>query len=593
MKHLLLLFFISSGWFVYCQSGTFIEGQLLDGQTKEEIRFAKIYNRTLKKGALTDDEGYFRIDIASDTDEIVISYIGYKKQNLLYDINQEQEIYYLTQKIQFIDQVMIYPKDLHYLYELISACKRKSSTLKSSGKAVYELKSFMDGDQIELVEGYYNFKSRGYDLDRMDMKTARLGVQMKNEKMFVSLESSRAVATQNLLIENDHFPHSPFEYSTRKMRKKFTLQLRKKYLNDDNDSIFVIDYYPRNDKAYFFEGTLWLNNTTKNILKVTTNSSDCKRHPFLPIFPSDTITKLDMYITRTFRSKNGRMGFNHVDFKYNVQYKSRTASSDVADYNVKTQAVLYGYEFENEFSLPHFKFEDNNIGDYRKVNAIPYDDFFWEYNDEDHLTDRKDQNKNFMDNPKTIESRTLFSPNAFFSKGLLEHPYKNWSPNRFVFRSATIPTSVNTRFRVTSGVGTAGPLYRLKVRVFADINTYGDSTNIITATVFDPYESFSRLLPSPNVNCAINMYFDIYEIARLKFLSEIKRQRIPNEQFDAFYKAFFAQIDLDAKLFLREVERGQNEEKMEKWNSFILQNLGIDNLNLFKPFEKEEEEKEQ
>jgi hypothetical protein len=77
------------------------------------------------------------------------------------------------------------------------------------------------------------------------------------------------------------------------------------------------------------------------------------------------------------------------------------------------------------------------------------------------------------------------------------------------------------------------------------------------------------------------MYFDLCEIERRAFDAKCRKEALDQVHIEERYKE--AQQNLDAVLtdFLTQVDRGQNRKAMLKWNAFITEQIGIDNVALF------------
>lgn len=579
-----------------------LEGKLLDATSKSPIPFAKIVNKTFRTSTISNETGYFKLEVSGANDEIIVSQIGYTTQNVMYDVSIPFQLVYLEAHIQLIQEMIAMPRDISYLCHLIQKCRLSAGTEKNNGKAYYELKTYIDSSQIELIEGFYNYASVGYDVRQLDLKAGRLAIQPENGKMFMSFESSKAISQMKLFQHNDYFPMGPFEMKAREIQKKYYLNLTNKYVLDNRDSVYVIEYRPKDTTGAFFTGTIWLNKSRFQILKVTTNCTDCANYPFVPIFPVDKILKLDLHITKTFQENKGKMCFNHVDFQYNLDYKSirrdstffyhqpitdSTPDSLLEIFQIKTNAVLYSCDFHSQFNLPKFKFGEN-VSDYRKINGLPYDSFFWENNTENRVNAQKKSNQLFFTDSSSVRDKELFNF-YFYGKHKLAfiYWYREWSNNRIRFRNVS-----ETEMEPDLNPSAAKPMapilnvdkYDLVVQLFADRSTYNDSTHVITATIFDPFESYYNLPMDMATHCFINMYFDLHEIARRELQQALEKDL---EHFDEIYNQFMKKFEKTKRQFLNDVERGTKEEKMITWNHFICAQLGIDNLDLFNPFPKE------
>ena len=556
-----------------------IEGNILNKETKEPIAFANIYNKSSKKGTISNTEGYFRILINEVTDTITISFIGYKEQIIKIIEGKKNYLILLEENILLLNEVTVTPEDNSYLFELINASKKSISNIEKKSKAYYELKSFINDSQIELVECYYNIDVKGYKLTNMHLKAGRIALRTYSNRIFTSLESSRALLLLNLFGKNDYFPINPMELTKWKLRKNYYFDLDSKYLDEANDSIYIIEYKPKDTSGLFFSGKIWINKSKDRLLKITLNCDNSVKHPFLPLSQTDKISNVSLFITQSFNTSNGQVVFKHTDFNYKIDYISRVGKTEEQNYTIRTNAVLYAYDYGNSFNLPFFDFNDSNIGDYRKINAMPYNGFFWTYNDEYRMNDSMNANELFFTDSSSLTNLTFFESNNISKKGLFEHPYVSWSKSRIRFREILQDTSVTN-----SITGFKSEQYNLAVKFFFDINSYRDSTQILTATVFDPFESFYHLPMDNQTLCFVNIYFDLCEIARRELEEKLIASKHNINKTKEIYNDFLIQFEVKRNEYLNAVGRGTNEKEMIKFNNIVYEKLGIDNIELFQPY---------
>lgn len=574
---LFLLTLVTS--FSWAQVTREIEGRVINATTKEPVSFANVYNKTLQKGTITNDDGYFRVVTSNTRDSIMIIFIGYETQIVKLAGQQDFYAIYMEESTQLLREIVVTPNDNLYLFDLLIKCRSKATSFQTNAKAYYELKTFRDEQQIELVEGYYNAAITGYELSGLNLKAGRLAMQPYDNRFFASMESSTAITAMKLLSNNSDFPDSPLELSKKEMRKKFDLSLDKKYVDDNADSIYVISYEPTDTSGFFFHGTIWVNKTSNKILKITLDCHNCKKYPFRPIFPGDTISNVSFAITKSFTTHQGHTVFNHIDFTYIIDYRSRVGEAYAQSYSIKSNAILYAYDFRKTFLIPTFNVTDGAYSDYRKINAMPYNDFFWRYNDEYRLKDGDNSNELFFNDTYSFTNKTIFKSNPLMKSKLFQHPYIQWSEDRVFFKDIAIDTSA-----ASPSADVMADKYNLGVKLFVDINTYQDSTSIFSATIFDPYVSFYHLPIDNKVHCFINMYFDICEIERRKLESELKSVVKDVKQFDKIYQGLETHFQTRKTQYLKEVDRGTNEPEMKKWNDYIYHELAINNIAIFKPF---------
>lgn len=582
MKYFLfvLIFILSNQIFGQLRE---IEGKIVDESTSEEIPFANIQNRSLRKGTISNADGFFKISVEKWTDTIWIHSVGFKSQKLVLDEKTAFYVVKMRESITELGEVTITPNENIQLFHLLEACRTNPNKIKQEAKSYYELKTVIDDKQVELVEGFFNVGLSGYELSCQELKAGRIAMQTYDEQMrlFVSAESSKAILLSKVMNETDYFPLSPLSMNFKKMRRGFYLNLDRKYLDDNQDSITVMNYSPKVRSGNYFKGKIWLNTTRNRLVKQTMDCEDCKIHPFLPLFESDSILKVNLQITKTFGPKDEKQLFNHVDFNYEIAYKSRFGKTGEKNYLIKTNALLYAYDYNETFFIPKFEF-DKKASDYRKIFSIPSNDFFWKYNDEYRLNDHQNSNLAFFSDPASMTNTNYASKkDTPLKKGFFQEPYIRWSTNRIIFKES-IPDSLLDPTKV----GLTDRNYNLSVKVFLDMNSYQDSTNILTCTIFDPYESY-YLLPIDTVtHCFINIYFDLVEIERRKLELTLKNKVLTREELNEKYDEFIRACDLMKENYFKSVDHGRNKTQLIKWNTLVKSELHIDNVEIFGLFKE-------
>ncbi len=575
-------FFIYFSFFLFpfssfSQSDTtfFIEGKVIDYRSKEALPFAHIYNPVTQKGTISNGSGYYKLTQGSFSDSIIVSYIGYKKQKIKFENGRTFYPVFLEPSTNELEEVVVMAKDNSYLFEMIAKAKKNVSIGTKTGKAYFDLKSYYDNRQVEQVEAFYNAEVNSYDPVNLSIKIGRIALREYNDKLFTSLETSRVFTMQQLFKESDFFPISPLELNEKKGKKYFSAALLQKYADDDKDSVFVIKFFPKKDSSDKFITTVWIKPYANLIVKVKYEIINATKHPFFPLFKSDSIKSMDMEITKTFTTIDKQPIINHIDFIYSVDYKSR----DKNIYNVTTKALLHIFDYGSKFDLPLFDFSDNNISDYRKINAIPHNDYFWNNYEGFKMSDQYGENNEFFNHPLSVTNKKIFSANKYGPFGLMEHPYVQWTGKRILFKEKD-----TVQFEDASSTqkpGFKALYYDLSVKVFLDINYVGDSLQIVSKTIFDPFESYFQLEMNRSVQCFINIYFDLVEIERVKLMKSITGSDMKLETIKELHRKSKQSIFYLKEKYFRETERGTKFDKLEKWNKIVKKELGIDNVALF------------
>lgn len=554
-----------------------VEGRVLNKATGEPVAYANIYNISLQKGTISNKEGYFRILAGSRADSVFVSFVGFRKQWVPLTGDNHFHTIQLEAGMQLLSEVVITVPDDSWLRDLLVECRKQSPLATTEARAYYELKSFIQDQQVELVEIFYNVKMTGYDLSALDLKAGRLALKPFNNGLFVSIAGSRAITLLKMLSDNPWFPESPLELSAGSIKKHYYLELARKYHDENSDSIYEISFTPRDTSGLYFAGKVWLNPSVRQILRINLQCRHSKKHPFLPLFNTDRISNVDFDISKNFRTVNGRVLFDHTDFTYNIDYVSRIGTGDEKPYRVATSAVIYAFDYSNLFTIPRFPFKDEHIDDYKKISALPYNDYFWESYNTYRLSDHQHLNERFFNDTSTISNRNLFAQHRLLSLGMFENSFLQWSEERILFKE----DMAGAKNYSSDLKAFKADLFNLSVKIFMDINAGDSSVNVLTAAILDPTESFYYLPLDNTTHCFINIYFDLFEIERRKFEGALELSDKTVATTQKMYDELLIRLATLKQEYLREVERGTNREALERWNDVVLKSLGIDNLGFF------------
>lgn len=558
-----------------------VEAVVIDAQDAMPVPYATILCRGNNKGTISNENGFFKMNGLTAHATLEISFIGYQTEK--YNASLVPDTIYLKVKNEVLNEVELLA-DNSFLYYLLSKSKKTSSYKPKIAKSYFSLETHIDDTQVELVESYYNGHYQSYDLEKLKMKAGRIALKVYDEEVFVSMETSRALHMHRLYDHNDYFPVSPFELSKNKLKKKYNLFLYAKFKDDKNRTIYVVDYTPKTQQDKYFEGRVWIDSLSAKIQKLNLKIDKASIFPFVALTPKDTLLSVSMNITKNFKEIDGTPYVNAIDFNYNLEYKARTADvqfiSRERNYtikNVSSKALLYAYNYDDVFVLPFLEYNSDDMADYRLMNAIPYNQDFWDHMDEFRFNDQIHQNEKFISEEADIDMENIFEPNAYFEKGFWEHAYKQWNKKRLFFRED--PKNKGDYNKYMEWI--PSERYHLEAQLFLDVNQFKDSLYINTCTVMDPYRTFYHFPKTNKDNAFINMYFDLIEIHRAKFEKEIRLNANSIDAIKSMYINKIEQLEKISQNFFREVARGTSQKGMEKWNRYIYEALEIDNLQIF------------
>ena len=571
----LLLFFTILGWFPKTAFGQEtnlqISGFVLNAQNQLSIPYATVYNKTNQTGTITNDDGYFELTHLSVNDTLIFSFVGYEKLSVVVSKSLLNHTFSLKPKTEILGEFVITANN-SYLYNMVARCSKNHKTKPRIAKTYFSLESHVNGQQVEMVESYYNGTFSNADVQKLSLKQGRIALQPFGSTLFVSTETSKALNMHHLFTENQHFPKSPLELSKKKLNQLYKLTVSTKYLNDQLNPIYAISFTPRKENHTLFEGQVWIDSTQAQVVKIELQILNAKTHPFLPLGNVDSLKSVELYISKTYQPQNGKMYVKSIDFNYHVEYVTHQENRVL----VSTKAVLFAYDYTQQFQLPYFQFTSSRYEDYQKINATPYNEFFWENINEFGMVAVKDANKNFVENLAKLTNEALFLGNDFLKNGLFEKPYVSWSVKRISLKT----THPETTFYKSQLGSAPTEKYKLTAQIYCDINYLNDSLNVITSTVFDPFESFYYYEMDNYGTAFINMYFDLVEIYRIDFMEFVQNENNRATAANLFLKTQ-EELEVAQKQFFKDVQHGTSQEGMRTWNQYIFEKLKIDNLEYF------------
>lgn len=559
-----------------CQNNAnFIEGQVVDSKSNKGLPYVTVSYKNSSIGTISDLEGKFRLPKDS-INRIEFRYIGYQTQLISLQPNPGFVNVLMVEKAEDLREVVVRPLDNDWYYSLLKKCKKNFSSKTQTTKAYYQTQTFVNHRQVELIESYYNVDLLGNAVEDLNLKTGRVGLQFtNNNSSFASLSSSKAIAKLDPFQSNKYFPDNPLHLKNAQIDKNYHVQLIGTYPIESGDTVHIVRFDPKEKNGEYFTTTTWINVTDETLIKLQLQVTGSKKHPFKPMFPDDEIRSIDFRITTNFTSLNHNSVFQHIDFMYKTHYLSRTGN----DFEAETNAVLHIYDYENIFFIPLFKFPPDGMNDYRKISAIPYNEYFWENHNEFRFYATQLKNQQFYSQSDTWTGNSMATKNDTSKKRLMESPYFEWSPKRVYIYE--IPPEKMNKPADYHTTGFVSDQYHLEAQIFCDRYDYGDTVGFVTSTRYDPYKSFYHLPMDNAAYCFINMYFDLVEIQR-RYMDEtiLSKQPSPSELID-IHDAFQKNINSLQESFIKDVDHGTHQENMVKWNTIIFKELGVNNIDIF------------
>jgi hypothetical protein len=220
-----------------------IEGIILDVNTRLPVPYARVHNLATGMETASNKDGLFSIHIVDYNDVIPIHHLGYQDDTLKINPNLKTNTVYLKPNTYELKEVIVKKKKTDYLYTLLEQCRDKMGNWlnERSAKAYYELKTYVNGQQVELAEAFYNADLGGHDLKKLHLKNGRFALQTWEDRTFVSLDGSTVFTKSKLFTRDAYFPFSPVEFNKTLIKKYFQLKLQS-ILPMPDDTLYRVSF---------------------------------------------------------------------------------------------------------------------------------------------------------------------------------------------------------------------------------------------------------------------------------------------------------------------------------------------------------------
>jgi hypothetical protein len=547
-----------------------IKSRIVDAETHTSISNAMLFNTRSNNRSASDKNGRIALRRVFITDSIVISTVGYETAYFSASELAKMDTVFLRSRSSLKSEYGKYDESA-YLYDVFAKSAKTVSNKSLEAKTYFSLESYSDSTQLEWMEGYYNGIFKGYEFYNLNLKNGRVALLADGLNYFLSLESSKVQRSFRIFEENYHFPKNPFEMSKKDLKLIYKLRLSNSFKNEDNNTILVVDFKPYKDASYFFEGRAWLDSLSGELLKTSLQCLDAKIHPYSLELANDELVKMDLFLSNNFKKVEGKMYVESIEYNYHLHYENWKKERTIMSMHNR----LYAYNYKEKFEPAYYDFGRKSYNDYMKVNAAPYNAFFWEYMDEFSLFNRKELNLMFILKVPEDE-KMVFLGNSKPIYRLYSKTYKYWRSKRLFFEDSGMKRYNDDVLSVL-----ARDMYTISINIYLDINYLNDSLQCISRSIFDPYHSYYYFDPDSKSTAFLNMYFDCVEINRREMDALLKVQGMTKQKAKRIYRSRMVELGRKSVVFFRELDRGNDKEGMIKWNAFIKAELGIDNWELF------------
>lgn len=550
-----------------------LRGRLIDAQSNKPLAYGSIQAFPSGRATLADEQGEFKLQLANGDDTLQLRLLGYQALVIPLSLTDSVVTLRMQPQIWQLAEVTVTAQEDLALYALLGSCSNASDAMFTS-RAYYELKSEVLGRQVELVEGFYNARLQGVELNDLKLKAGRLALQPIDRRLFANTETALALGEMPLFEKPKYLPGSPFGLTDSRLRKQYLLLEQGGYRLENGDSVVVVRFVPKRQQGAWFEGEAGIVVSTKQLHFVRLRCSKTEVHPFLPLSEGERLSNVHLELSRSMVGSPQGMRLEKLEMKYAVTYENQRGQA----YPVSTRAILYFYAPNDPFFIPAIDFGQlDELSDYHHINAQPYLAAFWEHSLETRIEDVQGRNAAFFKDPRSITNVNLFTNQPLLGRGLIERPFTHWDGRRLIFNGITQrPPPVDPRKREVRVDD-----FHLEVVLYLDLHPLGDTLHWQTATIFDPYRSYFYLPMGAKEHCFVNIYFDLMELERRKLEVELLQSDRSVDSMKKLYEAAKWRTKQLSESYFRDTMLGNNRKGMESWNTSIKASLGIDNFSYF------------
>jgi len=582
---------------------------VVDSITQECIPFVNVYNKANNSLVKTDFDGKAKLKYHYIEDTILIKFLGYN--DLKIQLKNIQEKIILTKKYKSLKEVVIKPISKKYLYDMIERARDNIFHLdhQLKSKCYFQLKSSIEKRPIELIEAYYNGATKGYQIQDLKLKAGRIALQKDSiySRLFTSMDGTKPLIQIDWKKKHEKMPFFVLNLNKAKQKKHFYLEELERYTDENNDSIIKIAITPKDTTGDFFGGEIHLDWASNQIVKIVVAGNNLTKHPFESIKQSDKLENVYIQITSLFKKVNNKRTLEQIDFEVKSNYITKDSAKKHLNYPIYTQAILYFYDYHSLFNLPIYAIENlDDISDYTKILAYPYNEFFWNYNNEFSLEASKKANQLFFEK-STLNNQ--FQSQILNFNILKEKQFVKWSKNRIHFIEDIKERIIQTFYKQNTGVaailipkgdrrifgakiheydiikqtyGNKEKPFHFDIQLFADYNKYSDTSNVLTATILNPYNSYYYLRVDNPIRVFMNLYFDIAEVERLNMIDELNNMsNLSYEDLLNIHDKYTIYKEEMWRKLSQETQNGVLKNRFIQWNQYIKNALDIDNFSFF------------
>ncbi len=563
---LVVVFVLATNWLL---AQTTVTGQVIDSITRQPLPFVSIGCKGEPNGTMTNEEGRFVLKLGQGCD-MEFHLLGYATKRLSNLKIATGITVVLAPSAQTLKEVVVGSNDEAMYKALLNVRQYFMNTASSTARCYFLLNTRVDQRPVELMEMYYNATWQAGCVDQLRFKNGRAAMSPSNDRYFMSKNHSALFKASSMITAHQEMPVHPLQCGARELRKQFSLSLE--LITSGEEVYRVIHFKPRKNNHAYCEGTIWLKQLSDVPIKYQFKAEATPRHPFKPWVPGEAeIEQVTIQQEWQFTSRGTVCVPLRAQIAYHYNYRwLKLMAGKATNLPIQTTINAFFYNHNDAFIEPLVNY-DERIYDYRKIAGLTWNDQFW-----------LDQHSMVTTRSTQALVREMLKEGLAINYGGAKVTYV--MDNRPLIKDLHVLWDKTKRLNVLQVKGdevrSTKERFHLNAQVYLDLNIVNGQLQWKSATIFDLYHSWCYLENTPDTKCFMNMYFDLFECARLELESKLTPATSP-EEAKRLYKAIMEETNQLAERYLNEVRMGLNTDALKAWNEIIKKQLDIDNVQLF------------
>ena len=548
-------------------------GYVIDKTSKEAIPYAHVIKSNKQTGTLTNDDGYFEL-LCSEKDTLVISYLGYKDYIIAAEELKKDKLIELSiDEDTGIGEITITANN-DFLYTFIKKAKNKlkKESQTSRSKAYFFTKTTTEKEPIELSEYFYNASINKGSVESLQYKNGQSHLLRRPDGgFFINLNISKSISQYSLIDGNKYFPRNPLELSQKKLKKYFKLEL-----DHQTEEVIIIKFSPKKNQENLFSGTMWLDAKQYSIKKVILNAAD-KNNKLFEGIASTKIDRINFSLIYSYQLDSDMNYLQYIAISYDA-----LLSNQLGDlFPVNTESILHIYDSNSEFISPKITYPEA-ISDYRLLTITP-DTIIW------NKLQKQNQIKLSSLQKEHLEIVKSHGINFKFLRGIkmkfFESNYEHWaSEYRVRIKKSNKKLEEKEVRKLTDRIAKTNFLsdkLSIETILYLDILKTEEGYVYESSAIVDPFNSYNYLDVDDNILAYINIYFDLTEIYRRQLVDKLRDRNLSIDEINSIYQNVNKELAATQADLKKEAFAGRNITALERWNTIVINQLGIDNFDLF------------